>query len=118
VDGYIMFDNQLYPFPYFQDDKNLFDITRNISPFMNQHQEINNSQGGGIWYEGDANSATIRWKTSLVEDPAANMNYTVRLYPDGTIKFYYGPMGGCDQFLWISGISAGDNFNNQATRSQ
>jgi hypothetical protein len=115
VDGYIMFDNQLYPFPYFQDDKGLFNITRNISPCMNQHQEINNSQGGGIWYEGDDNSATIRWKTSLAEDPAANMNYAVRLYPDGKIKFYYGSMSGCDQFLWISGISDGDNFNYQAT---
>jgi hypothetical protein len=115
VDGYIMFDNQLYPFPYFQDDKNLFNITRNISPFMDQHQEISGSQGGGIWYEGDANSATIRWKTSLVEDPSAHMNYAVRLYPDGTIKFYYGPMSGCDQFLWIAGISDGDNFNYQIT---
>jgi hypothetical protein len=115
VDGYIMFDNQLYPFPYFQDDKGLFNITRNISPFMNQHQEISGSQGGGIWYEGDTNSATIRWKTSLVEDPSAHMNYAVRLYPDGTIKFYYGSMTGCDEFLWIAGISDGDNFNYQTT---
>jgi hypothetical protein len=115
VDGYLMFDEQLYPFPYYQDDKVLFNITRNISPFLNQHQELNGSQGGGIWYEGDEQSATFRWKTSLTEDPAMNMNYAVRLYPDGTIKFYYGPMNGCDEFLWMSGISDGDNFNYQTT---
>jgi len=115
VDGYLMFDEQLYPFPYYQDDKVLFNITRNISPYLNQHQEISSSQGGGIWYEGDAQSATFRWKTSLTEDPTMLMNYAVRLYPDGTIKFYYGSMNGCDEFLWIAGISDGDNFNYQTT---
>jgi len=115
VDGYLMFDEQLYPFPYFQDDKGLFNITRNISPYMNQHQEISGSQGCGIWYDGDAQSATFRWKTVLSEDPSMIMNYAVRLYPDGTIRFYYGSMNGCADFLWIAGISDGDNFNYQTT---
>jgi hypothetical protein len=115
VDGYLMFDEQLYPFPYYDDDKVLFNITRNISPYLNKHQEISGSQGGGIWYEGDAQSATFRWKTSLTEDPSIHMNYAVRLYADGTIRFYYGSMNGCDEFLWIAGISDGDNFNYQTT---
>jgi hypothetical protein len=115
VDGYLMFDEQLYPFPYYQDDKVLFNITRNISPFLNQHQEISTSQGCGIWYEGDDQSATFRWKTILSEFPSQQMNYAVKLYPDGTIKFYYGSMNGCAEFLWIAGISDGDNFNYQAT---
>ncbi len=116
VDGYLMFDEQLYPFPYYQDDKVLFNITRIICPFLDQHQELNGSQGCGIWYEGDDQSATFRWKTALTEDPAMIMNYAVRLYPDGTIKFYYGSMNGCDEFLWMAGISDGDNFNNQVTK--
>lgn len=115
VDGYLMFDQQLYPYPYFYDDKVLFNVTRNISPFMNQHQEISYSAGGGIWYEGDANSATFRWKTRATENPSWEFNYAVKLFPDGTIKFYYGSMTGCGEYLWISGISDGDNYNQQFT---
>jgi len=115
VDGYLMFDQQLYPYPYFYDDQVLFDITRNISPFMNQSQEINYSQGCGIWYEGDTNAATFRWKTVMTDHTSLEFNYAVRLFPDGTIKFYYGTMSGCDEHLWINGISDGDNFNRQTT---
>jgi hypothetical protein len=115
VDGYLMFDQQLYPYPYFYDDKVLFSVTRNISPFMNQAQEINLSQGCGMWYEGDETQATFRWKTCLPNFPYAQNNYAVRLYPDGTIKFYYGEMNGLTEHLWISGISDGDNYNLQTT---
>lgn len=115
VDGYLMFDQQLYPFPYYQDDKVLFNITRHISPFLNQHQEVNSGQGCGIWYEGNEQYVTFRWKTCLTENTAMIMNYAVRLYADGTIKFFYGAMNGCDLFLWMAGIGDGDNFNYQAT---
>jgi hypothetical protein len=115
VDGYLMFDQQLYPFPYYQDDKVLFYTTRHISPFLNQQQEVGSSFGGGIWYEGNSQSATFRWKTRLTENPSMIMNYAVRLYPDGTIKFYYGSMNGLNLYLWMAGISDGDNFNYQTT---
>lgn len=115
VDGYLMFDEQLYPYPYFIDDKTLFKITRNISPFMNQHQEISYSSGCGIWYEGDANSATFRWKTVQTEDPSKQYNYAVKLFPNGDIRFYYGTMTGCGDFLWLSGISDGNGNDHQQT---
>ena len=110
VDGYVMFDQQLYPYPYYQEDKTLFKMTRHISPFLNYHQE---TSGGGIWYEGDSQSATFRWKTRLTEFPGMVMNYAVKLFPDGTIKFYYGSMSGLDEFSWMAGIGDGDNFNYQ-----
>jgi hypothetical protein len=113
VDGYLMFDEQLYPFPYFDDDQVLFNISRNISPCMNWHQVT--SSGGGLWYDGDANSATFRWKTSIEGTPSYVYNYAVRLYPDGKIEFYYGSMNGSDYSQWISGISDGDNENFQET---
>ena len=113
VDGYLMFDEQLYPFPYFDDDQVLFNISRNISPCMSWHQVI--GSGGGLWYEGDANSATFRWKTNIEETPSYVYNYAVKLYPDGKIEFYYGNMNGCDYSQWISGISEGDNENFQET---
>jgi len=115
VDGYLMFDEQLYPYPYFIDDKTLFTMTRNISPFMNQNQFINYGQGCGIWYEGDASSATFRWKTVLSDDPSKQFNYAIKLFPNGDIKIYYGTMTGCGDYLWLSGISDGDNRNYQTT---
>jgi hypothetical protein len=115
VDGYLMFNEELYPFPYYDDDKVQFNITRHISPCLNRHQEISSSSGGGIWYEGNNQSATIRWKTRLTEAPSMVMNYAVRLYPDGTIKFFYGDMDGLDLYTWMAGIGDGDGLNYQYT---
>jgi hypothetical protein len=111
VDGYLMFDQQLYPFPYYQDDKVLFNITRNISPFLYMGQDLGG--GGGLWYEGDEESATFRWKTAMTGNSSVQMNYAVTLYPDGTIRFFYGSMNGMDSYLWFAGISDGDNYNYQ-----
>jgi len=111
VDGYLMFDEQLYPYPYFNDDNVLFKVSRNISPFMSQHQQIYTSYGGGIWYEGDQNAATFRWKVKITDDYSSDLNYTVTLYPNGDIKFNYGEMTGFSDLLWLGGISDGDNSN-------
>jgi len=67
-------------------------------------------QGDGIYYEGDANSATFRWKTSLYDQPEANVDVAVTLYPDGKIKMFYGNDITSD-LSWASGISKGDGKN-------
>ncbi|MCB2206869.1 MAG: T9SS type A sorting domain-containing protein [Bacteroidetes bacterium] len=115
VDGYLMFDEQLYPFPYFNDDNVLFKSSRNISPFMNQYQQIYTGYGGGVWYEGDENSATFRWKTKISDDFNSDLNYSVTLYPDGNIKFNYGIMDGFGNLKWISGVSDDDFTNHTYT---
>jgi hypothetical protein len=112
VDGYLMFDEQLYPYPYFNDDKVLFEVTRNISPFNTQFQQIRSGNGEGIWYEGDSTYATFWWKTSHEEESSTSYNYAVTIYPDGKISFEYGNMNGL-QYLnwWVAGISDGDTKN-------
>jgi len=64
------------------------------------------ADGDGIFYEGNANHATFRWKTSLYGDQSANIDVAVTLYPDGNIKFFYGNniTNGLD---WAAGISNG-----------
>ena len=111
VDGYLMFDEQLYPYPYFHDDNVLFKVSRNISPFMTQYQRIYTSSGGGLWYEGDENSATFRWKTKIDGDTGTDLNYSVTLYPDGKIEYRYGILSGFGNIFWVAGISDGDNTN-------
>ncbi len=65
------------------------------------------SDGDGIFYEGDANHATFRWKTSLYGNQSANVDVAVTLYPSGEIKFYYGNNITTD-LSWASGISNGN----------
>lgn len=115
VDGYLMFDEQLYPYPYFIDEKVLFRKTRNISPFMNHDQRIYPSGGDGIWYEGDTNYALFRWRTSLESYSGKQYNFAAKLYPSGEIEFYYGEMDDPSENLWISGISDSDDENFHET---
>ncbi len=64
------------------------------------------ADGDGIFYEGDSNHATFRWKTSLYGNQSANVDVALTLYPSGEIKFYYGD--NITQGLsWASGISNG-----------
>lgn len=64
------------------------------------------ANGDGIFYEGDTNHATFRWKTSLYGNESANIDVAVTLYPDGEIKMYYGN-GITSGLSWASGISNG-----------
>jgi len=71
---------------------------------------IYSDYGDGVYYEGDENSATFRWKTSLYAQPDANVDVAVTIYPDGKIKYYYGT-GISTGLSWASGVSAGDGMN-------
>ncbi|RLD40974.1 MAG: hypothetical protein DRI89_10735 [Bacteroidetes bacterium] len=112
VDGYLMFDDQLYPYPYFHDDKVLFEVSRNISPFNTQFQYIRTANSDGMWYEGDSTYATFWWKTTYVSDNNTSYNYAVTLYPNGEIKYNYGSINGLTYLnCWIAGVSDGDTKN-------
>lgn len=115
VDGYLMFDEQLYPYPYFTQDEVLFQITRNISPLHTQDLKIYQAQYDGIWYEGNANYATFRWKAHLEDSSNEEVNFAVTLYPDGNIEFMYGSNSVNDDFYFISGISDGNDEHFQYT---
>ena len=64
------------------------------------------ANGDGIFYDGDTNHATFRWKTALYGNENANVDVALTLYPDGEIKMYYGN-GITSGLSWASGISNG-----------
>jgi hypothetical protein len=115
VDGYLMFDEQLFPYPYFNDDKVLFEITRNISPCMTQNQQVYPGWGQGMWYEGDSTYAIFRWKTAIEGNNGIVFDFAVKLFPDGKMEFFYRDMEGIANTSWIAGISDGDDVNFQRT---
>lgn len=107
ADGYIMFREDHYPWTYLVNQFNLFRNMRCIAPLMCNPIGVG---GGGMWYEGNSQKATFRWKTS--EYGTSNMqNFAVSLYPDGKIEFYYGDINIASWNRWFVGISEGDDFN-------
>ncbi|NPA44039.1 MAG: T9SS type A sorting domain-containing protein [Chlorobi bacterium] len=65
--------------------------------------------GDGIFYSGDENSATFKWKTSLYGNQSANIEFAVTLFPSGEIRYYYDSAD--DGLTWAAGISNGDRAN-------
>ncbi|MFZ4521604.1 MAG: FlgD immunoglobulin-like domain containing protein [Bacteroidales bacterium] len=113
ADGYILFDDQPYTWPYIIDKMLLFKQTSIISPFMCD-LAIYPSSSQGVWFEGTANYAIIRWKASLSGmQGSTNLNFAVKLYSNGTIEYYYGDMTYPVGTTWTGGLSSGDNKNYQ-----
>ena len=113
VDGYLRFDDQVYPWPFVVDELNMMKSTTNISPYMCKPMVITTADGDGIWYEGNSNYALFRWKTSIYGfTGTTDLNFAVKLYPSGKIEYYYGPITTIDYVLWTAGISDGDDFTN------
>lgn len=108
VDGYLMFAAGEYPWTFLTDEFNLFQNLMNISPYM--CKPLGTSGGGGMWYEGDENSATFRWKA--IEYGTGNeLNFATTLYPDGKIDLFYGEINGSPWNEWQAGVSSGDAYN-------
>ncbi len=112
VDGYLKFDDQVLPWPYIIYEKTFFKNTRSISPYMSKPLILEASEGDGIWYQGDQNSATFRWKASMSgQATTTDLNFAVTLYPNGNIEFYYGTVDSPSYITWNAGISNGDGVN-------
>lgn len=105
TDGAITFDGN---FSYIRDDGAIAGnkcIAAYCSDLM-----IYPSQGDGIFYDGDETQMTIRWKASKYGEPSFDLEAAVQLFPDGTIRFFYGEDISASP-EWGSGISLGDGNN-------
>ncbi len=111
IDGFIMFDNEPYTYPYFVGEETLLKGEKVISPFMSEMM-LNAEDNDGIWVNKSDEYVGIRWKTSAETDyGSSDVNFSVLLYPDGKIRTYYGLVDYPETRLWAVGISSGDNTN-------
>jgi hypothetical protein len=111
--GFIMFDGQVYPWPYMFDEHLMIRKTRNISPFLNKYLYINTGIINGVWYEGDETYAAFRWNMSSTKLNLDHIEFAVILYPTGEIEFIYGTDDIFVDHNWAAGISEGDGVNYQ-----
>jgi hypothetical protein len=109
--GFIMFRETSLPLPYQVDDMLLFKYEPMIAPLLNKDMNVPYSGDKGIWYEGNENYAAFRFKATLEDGSNAPVDFTVMLYPDGEIEFYYSDLFPSESSTWITGVSKGDAEN-------
>jgi hypothetical protein len=109
--GFIKFENGLYTWPFIIDKDLLYKQTKLIGAF------VADLTGVTAWFQGDANSATIRWTGSISGQSGSLVNVALKLYPNGKIEFYYGNISMTAGTHWLSGFSKGDNRNYQFTKA-
>ncbi len=110
--GYLSFDENMFFWSYLVDMAYFLKNMRVIAPFLCKGMIVNNYYEQGVWYEGDENGATFRWRTEFNEQAGlSDCNFAVTLYPDGNIDFYYGDITGFEEVQWIAGIADGDLVN-------
>lgn len=113
VDGFIPFEEDMFYHPYFHNHDIVFIHHEGIYPYL-YDLILNTSEGDGIWYEGDINSATFRWKASYADNPSnTELNFAVTLFPSGKIEFHYGALEVTENIIWYAGTSKGDEITYQ-----
>ena len=110
-DGSIHFvDVNPYPFNLIVDNSLYLRHLKTVMPFFTKARLLSYGESG-IWYQGNENDATFRWRTMVDGMEGSEMNFAVRLFSSGQIDFFYGDMIFSDTVNWCSGISYGDALN-------
>ena len=112
VDGYLMFQPDLMPWTFIIYEKTFLKNTVNISPYMSKPLTLYPAEGDGIWYEGNQDAVIFRWKSGMYNyGTSTDLNFAVKIFPDGKIEFYYGTIQSFDWIKWNAGFSNGDGVN-------
>ena len=116
-DGFILFDKEIFPWPYYNDPFLLFKKMKNIAVFLSKPVKYCKpvpKGDEGMWYEGDETHAAFRWKKTLYNpqmEEVGKGEFAVILYPDGKIEYYYNYIDEEEPLLWYAGVSTGDDEN-------
>ncbi|MBS4061211.1 MAG: T9SS type A sorting domain-containing protein [Bacteroidetes bacterium] len=119
-DGFILFEEGIFPWPYYKDTYLLFRSMKNISVFLFTPIKYypGTKQAEGIWYEGNEHQAAFRWKQPLMyyDQHIGDGEFAVILFPDGKIEYYFNDILVNENVLWYSGVSAGNNSDFQLVK--
>ena len=112
-DGFVMFEPDLYPWPYFNDPGLLFRKVRNISAFNFRPVKYYNDplrDDPEMWYKGNQFFAAFKWKGSLYyfDEKIGEGQFALVLNYDGIINFYYNGIEMNENVVWYAGVSSGN----------
>jgi len=105
TDGSILFNDA---FLYIRSDESL--ISNKAISVFGADLQIYPEQNDGMWFEGNSNYATFRWKISGYAAPDVNVEAAITIYANGEINFFYGN-GITPGLTWTGGVSNGDGLN-------
>lgn len=108
ADGYITFRNNTYNWPFLQNEDYQVLNTEMIAPFRTD-LTVSSLK---VLQESDVVSISVQAKQT--GNSASQVNFIVKLYSDGKIEYYYGPMN-YDGNNVISAVSRGDSRIFQKT---
>ena len=108
ADGYITFRNNTYNWPFLQNTDYQVLNTEMIAPFRTDLTVSN------LKVKSESEVVSIFVQAKQTNNASSAVNFTVKLYPDGMIEYYYGTMNynGSDA---ISAVSRGDSRIFQRT---
>ncbi len=111
VDGFVMFENKPFPYPYFIGEEQMLHQYQMIAPFM-ADLILDNRYDDGVWVSSYDDYIELRWKASFDSyDPFYGVNVGLRLFVDGCIEMLYGEVEYPVQKMWTTGVSNGDKNN-------
>lgn len=113
TDGFIMFDDQPFPWPYLYDEHLMIRKSKIIAPFLDNFLYISAGNESGVWFESSSDEVRITWRVNSKFPAGSFYDFTLELFPDGQILFYYDFEPEFSLHTWASGISCGDDKNFQ-----
>ena len=108
ADGYITFRHNTYNWPFLQNADYQVLNTEMIAPLRTDLIVLS------VKVESDENVVSVAVQARQDGNSSSLVNYMVKLYPDGTIEFYYGSMNYNGNDV-ISAVSRGDSRIFQKT---
>lgn len=110
--GFIMFRDTEYPWPYLKDSPLLIKNTACIAPFICKAFDIVPAFGHGIWVHEETGQFSIRWKAEIISNSYSPVvEFSLQLKADGEIIFTYGSEIQAHRIRWSCGISEGNDMN-------
>ncbi|MBK9290465.1 MAG: T9SS type A sorting domain-containing protein [Bacteroidetes bacterium] len=113
VDGFIMFEPSLLPWPYYFAGRSYLIQNKIIAPALSKPFQIT-AGTDGIWAEVFEDYAIVRWRLSVYgQSGNGQVQMAARLHSDGRVEFFYGNFDVASFVGRFAGISAGDGVNYQ-----
>ncbi len=111
-DGFVMFENTNFPWPYLFDPELLIKQNKCIAPMLCQKLDMVPAFGHGIWVEAGSDEVIVRWRADIVQNNySPEVEFALHLFPDGQIHIIHGEEFRGHMIEWSCGISNGDGQN-------